>query len=240
LLLLEGAVWILFKASVKFERHRDREVLMKESKWLIAGMIAVLFLTFGGTVQAQEMEKPEATTVMGVEGHALGCTCDGCVTHAMEKAGFATVDVMQQPYVGIRYTMLKGSAPDSFGMKMGEVMGKLMGLVQAGKVEMTGPPFSLYFGEVEGGWDMLTGIPVKSEAMVEGEFSSGTIPGGKALKATHYGPYAGLATTYAAWEKYKEDNKITSTGAMWEVYVNDPKKVTDPSQLRTELYQILN
>ncbi|MFH0883974.1 MAG: GyrI-like domain-containing protein [bacterium] len=213
---------------------------MKGSKWLITGMVAVLLLTFGGIVQAQEMGKPQMASVMGVEGHPLGCTCDECVMHAIGKAGFTTVDVVPQPYISVKYTMPMDGDPESIGKMMGDVMGKLMGLVQAGKVEMTGPPFSIYYGEVEGGWDVLTGIPVKTETMVGGEFSSGSLPAGKALKATHYGPYEGLATSYAAWKKYMEDNKITTTGAMWEVYVDDPEKVADPSQLRTELYQILN
>ncbi len=212
---------------------------MNGHKVLITSMVALLFLAFGGAVFAQEMGMSSGKTVMGVEGHGLGCTCDGCVTHAMEKAGFKNVDVMPQHYVGIQYTMPKGGDPESIGKNMGEVMGKLMGLVNDGTVEMAGPPFSIYYGEVEGGWDMLTGIPVKKEAEVEGEFTSGTLPGGKALQATHYGPYEGLATTYAAWDRYVADNKIAATGAMWEVYVDDPEKVKDVSQMRTEIYQLV-
>ena len=70
----------------------------------------------------------------------------------------------------------------------------------------------------------------------EGEVEAGELPGGPAVVAVHAGPYDQLAETYAAMERWMEQNGLRPGAAAWEHYVTDPAEHPDPADWRTEIY----
>lgn len=58
---------------------------------------------------------------------------------------------------------------------------------------------------------------------------------GKAIMATHIGPYEKSQAAWHALEKYYNENNLEMNGAPFEVYVNSPKEV-DESELITQIY----
>jgi AraC family transcriptional regulator len=52
----------------------------------------------------------------------------------------------------------------------------------------------------------------------------------------HAGPYDQLKETYAAVERWIEEQGASMGGPPWEVYITDPGDHPDPKDWRTEVY----
>lgn len=85
-------------------------------------------------------------------------------------------------------------------------------------------------GVIEAGAQVLE--PFESEGPV---FCSHT-PAGRAVVATHIGPYEKMGETYAACKKWIEENDLKLAGPSWEVYGHWDE---DPAKLRTDIYHLL-
>ena len=60
--------------------------------------------------------------------------------------------------------------------------------------------------------------------------------GGPAAVAVHMGPYDKLQETYAAMERWMQQQGVRAAGAPWESYITDPADHPDPADWRTEVY----
>ena len=83
-------------------------------------------------------------------------------------------------------------------------------------------------------FDVEMGIPVSEEITVSGEFFMSKTSEGKAITATHKGAYKDIETVYTALMGYMTENKLESTGAYYEYYLNDPAD-TPESELLTKV-----
>ena len=57
---------------------------------------------------------------------------------------------------------------------------------------------------------------------------------GRAITATHKGPYKDIEATYIALMGYMAENKLESTGVYYDYYLNDPANVPE-SELLTQV-----
>jgi effector-binding domain-containing protein len=68
----------------------------------------------------------------------------------------------------------------------------------------------------------------------EGRVEPVLLPGGEVAVACHVGPYETLSETYGVMQRWIAEHGRSSSGPMWEVYLDDPS-VVPVEQLRTEV-----
>lgn len=133
---------------------------------------------------------------------------------------------------------------EQIGAAMEAGFGELMGFAGPHGVELSGPPRAIYTSHGPDGVGFTLAVPVAERLAQEpgGELRVDTLPGGRALRFTHTGPYPRLRATYdritdwmveqgrmeseADWERYMP---------MWEEYVSDPAS-TPAGELKTFVY----
>jgi effector-binding domain-containing protein len=77
----------------------------------------------------------------------------------------------------------------------------------------------------------------KAPAELTGRIQSRIQPGGEVLIAHMSGPYDQVGQAYEQIESWLKENKRKAKGHPFEVYINDPNSVKDPSEIRTDVYQ---
>ncbi len=117
---------------------------------------------------------------------------------------------------------------------IGDAYGEIMACFSRTGLSPTGFPFVLYRNEDMTALQVEMGFPVDREVQPEGRVEAGTIPGGDVLTEVHVGPYTELERTYTPVMKYIEDQGLTVTEWMYEVYLNSPED-TPETELRTEI-----
>ena len=103
-------------------------------------------------------------------------------------------------------------------------------------VPLAGHPLTRYLSSGPGVMAIEVAIPVANAAAGGGDVESGELPGGSTAVAIHAGPYDQLGETYAALERWIEQQGLRPGGAPWEWYVTDPADHPDPADWRTEVY----
>jgi effector-binding domain-containing protein len=135
--------------------------------------------------------------------------------------------------------------PESMSRAMAGAFATLMGFVGQNGLACAGPPRAVYTSYGAGGVDFFVAMPVAAgpaEVVQSGQVNVGNLPGGKALRCTHRGPYRELMKTYGRVTEYmKAKGMLASEGdwarymPMWEEYLNDPA-TTPEAELLTYLY----
>ena len=107
-----------------------------------------------------------------------------------------------------------------------------------------GAPYARYheFGPERA--DIELGIPVAAPVAnlrpiadgAPGEACNAELPGGEVAAAVHQGSYNGLADAYRQLREWIASQGRRDGAGPWESYVTDPTEVSDPSQLRTEIF----
>lgn len=92
-----------------------------------------------------------------------------------------------------------------------------------------GPPFSLD-AAVE-----VNRIPGLPSERIKAKY----LAGGNAVIARYRGPYEQVGMAYAAIANWLKEHKKATKDKPFEVYLNDPSEVTDPFELRTDVYQLI-
>jgi effector-binding domain-containing protein len=100
-------------------------------------------------------------------------------------------------------------------------------------VAITGPPFGFYPRMPSDTVEVVVGFPVAAPIAADGEVEPFTLPGGRAVTATHVGPYEELENTYAELLAWTTAEGLTLAEGMWESYLSDPSAEPDPSTWRT-------
>jgi AraC family transcriptional regulator len=126
----------------------------------------------------------------------------------------------------------------AIGDDMGRLIADAIEWVMKGGLQMSGPPFAVYYSSPEemarGGMQFEVGIPFVGEAQAEGKIQIKTFPAQKVLAAIHKGPYNQIAPVYAALMEYATQNDYDLAGAPMEIYLTNPMEVPE-SDLLTEV-----
>lgn len=142
------------------------------------------------------------------------------------------VELSPQPTAVVRATVAWSELKDVFDRGFRAVFE----VVTAQGVAMTGAPFGYYPVAPGEQVTVEVGAPVASEIEATGDVAPGMLPGGRAVRTVHVGPYDSLPDTYEALRVWMAGADVTPAIGMWEVYLDDPSATTDPATLRTEIY----
>jgi effector-binding domain-containing protein len=153
------------------------------------------------------------------------------------KPEIKIVEIKEQPTLTIRESADLASIPE----KMGRIFMEIFAFMQKRGIVPVGPPFSYWhdvFSEAasKGIFDMEAGFPVSRPVESEGRIKAGKLPGGKAVKAVHIGPYETLSETYDAVLSWTKEKGYQVEEYMWETYLTDPDTVPDQSKWMTEIF----
>lgn len=152
------------------------------------------------------------------------------------------VDV--EPVLAVQVEATSGTRPEEIGDAMRGAFETIERYAETHGVTFKGPPRAIYRRFDDNGTEFVVAFPVSADAGVAADdrVSVGELPGGRALRFTHTGPYEHLAETYAGimnWlrvhGRVKEDADWARHGPMWDEYVSDPT-TTRPADLRTHIY----
>jgi len=149
------------------------------------------------------------------------------------------------PVLALKLDAQCGNDPQQIAQAMGQAFGTLGEFAQQYRVQFAGPPRAIYTGYGPEGTRFTVVMPISAEVsrdLAEGPVTVGEVPGGKALRFTHRGPYPNLMQTYeriTAWMK-TEGMLVTDADwakymPMWEEYLNDPES-TPQEDLITHIY----
>lgn len=117
-----------------------------------------------------------------------------------------------------------------------ESLGKTFPYALQNGLAIAGRPFVRYSEVGPGLMTMETGTPLASPDPGTGEIEPITLPGGPAAVAIHMGPYDKLQDTYAAMERWMQQQGVRAAGAPWESYITDPADHPDPATWRTDVF----
>jgi AraC family transcriptional regulator len=141
-------------------------------------------------------------------------------------------ELTPQPMLFVR----RRCARDELSKAIGECLGGAFGLAQRAGHALAGRPFTRYASIGPGLMTIEAGCPVAASAAGAGEVESGFLQGGPAAVAMHAGSYDELAMSYAAMERWMDDNGYRPGGAPWESYITDPAEYPSSADWRTEIY----
>ena len=143
-------------------------------------------------------------------------------------------EIAPQPFVGIKAS----TTPEGLGATLGEILPEVWNYVTEKGITPAGPPITRYFTYTDTAVDLEGIMPVSEPVAVEdgGRVRSGELPAGRAATTVHVGPYETISDSYDALHEWIGEQGLEAIGACWEVYLTDPTTVSDPSQIRTEIY----
>jgi AraC family transcriptional regulator len=141
-------------------------------------------------------------------------------------------DLTAQPILFVR---LK-TARHELSSAIAQGVGKVYMHAQKAGLALAGHPFTRYPSTGPGLLTIEVGFRFADAVTGEGEVEAGELQGGPTVVAVHGGPYEQLAETYAAMERWMEQNGLHPGGAPWEHYVTDPAEHPDPADWRTDIY----
>ncbi|HEY7524730.1 MAG TPA: GyrI-like domain-containing protein [Candidatus Limnocylindrales bacterium] len=104
---------------------------------------------------------------------------------------------------------------------LGEAFELTANAVTASGATFAGPPFARYlrFGETV---TAEVGFPYAGELVPTERVYRTLLPGGRAVKGVHVGPYETIATTWEATRTWLRDQGLVATGTPWESYLSEP------------------
>jgi AraC family transcriptional regulator len=150
----------------------------------------------------------------------------------MPTLTIARRELTPQPMLFVR----RRCAREELSKAIGECLGGAFGLAQRAGHAIGGHPFTRYPSIGAGLVTIEAGCPVAAPSPGEGEVEAGFLQGGPAAVAMHAGSYDELGATYAAMERWMEENGYRAAGAPWESYITDPGEHPNPADWRTEIY----
>lgn len=125
---------------------------------------------------------------------------------------------------------------------MGAGFGAVYSFIAAQGITPESAPMAVYWTMPEGGrMAFHCGFQVSAAdaATASGPVEAGALPNESALHTTHVGPYDRLNQTHGAVWKHAEDQGLTTTMPVWEIYIDDPGETAEET-LRTLVYHTLS
>jgi effector-binding domain-containing protein len=98
-----------------------------------------------------------------------------------------------------------------------------------------GPPFARYYNSDPAAFDTEAGIPFKGTVSAASGMKVTTLPGGRAAKTVHIGPYETLSKEYMRIGAWLDEHGLRGADGPWESYVDDAA-TTPTDKVRSEVY----
>lgn len=128
--------------------------------------------------------------------------------------------------------------------EMGEIIGELFGWIMQRGLQITQPPFVVYYTSpmevTPEKMEYEVGIPFNGDAMGDERVEIKIMPKHKVLSTIHKGPYAEIAPIYAEMMQYIMGGKYEMIGAPREVYLNHPGEVDEDELLTEVMFPIID
>ena len=112
---------------------------------------------------------------------------------------------------------------------------KLTAAVAAQSVAPAGPWFNRHLRTSPTRFDFEISVPVSAPVAAVGRVKPGLLPAATVARTVYRGPYEGLGTAWAEFDRWVRESGHTPADELWECYVAGPETGPDPSAWRTEL-----
>lgn len=121
---------------------------------------------------------------------------------------------------------------DEFPRALGEAFGLAARAIADSGATIAGHPFARYlsFGDRI---EAEVGFPFTGTLIPTDRVRQATLPGGRAVTATHVGPYDEIGTTWDRATAWMGEHQLECTGSAWEAYLTGPD---DPGPPVTEIF----
>lgn len=139
------------------------------------------------------------------------------------------VELEPQETVAVRGEIAIADLPAFFGRAFHEAMAA----ARAGGVAIVGPAFGFYPRSPAGTVVIEAGFPVSGPVEAHDEAHRLVLPGGRALRVVHVGPFETLEKTYRELQSWAAGQGLALAAGMWETYLSDPENEPDPATWRT-------
>jgi effector-binding domain-containing protein len=131
----------------------------------------------------------------------------------------------------IHVTVLRGEMMKVFGPAVGELMAALANQ----GVEPVGAVFAHHLKMSPDTFDFELGVKVAAPVKVAGRVTPGELPAAKVAHTVYSGPYEGLPSAWAEFNKWMKASGYEPAEDLWELYSVGPQSTPDPANWRTEL-----
>jgi effector-binding domain-containing protein len=105
----------------------------------------------------------------------------------------------------------------------------------ARSIAPSSPAFALYHGPPAETADLEVGFVVDQEIEPSGDVLPSSLPGGRAARVIHAGPFDQLGSSWEGLREWIGAEGLKAGRVIWEVYLTEPSPDMDPQDLRTEL-----
>ncbi len=122
---------------------------------------------------------------------------------------------------------------------MGPAIGEVMAVLAAQGIAAAGAVFSHHFRMDPEFFDFDVGVPVEGDVLPDGRVKEGHLPGVKAARSVHRGPYEELDSAWGELQAWVESRGLERAPDLWECYLLGPESGAAPEAWRTELIQPL-
>lgn len=161
---------------------------------------------------------------------------------AVEAVKPAIVNIVDTVSQKMTVIYMKDSAKvfERIGLKLGEIYGiKLAEVLKKNNIKAAGAPMAWY-KSLKAPYFFEAGIPVtKRPAKIPNNVFVREMNADSVILAHFYGPYSLLGQGYDAIKERMKDEKKSSNGAPYEIYMDDPidkeGKPVDPYKVRTDI-----
>jgi effector-binding domain-containing protein len=147
--------------------------------------------------------------------------------------GIQVVEVASLPAISITDSV----SATTYGPFMEESMGNLYMYALRNEAQFKGHAYTAYHH-----WDppehivIEVGIPLASPIKGEGVIKAVQSPGGKAVRATHWGAYEKIGPAHEALQQYIDVLDLELIGTPWESYITNPTQEPDTARWETIVY----
>lgn len=104
-------------------------------------------------------------------------------------------------------------------------------------IEPAGPPIAMYSGELGDTFEVLVGFPITRDPQAD-ELVRLRLPGGRAARAVHRGPYKTLPEVYERLGAWFAERHLQPPHRMWEEYVVGPDETGDAGCVTRVVYPL--